>query len=277
MPDDGAPHPDLEHEQRYLSTLYTHLDELREYTQTRLKRVLLETGGTPQARSERESFTQMYTEDLAKYDAAEHGLCFGRVDVRDDVRETEHTDDPDTDGNRTEARYIGRIGILDEDNDYESLLLDWRAPLARPFYLATPAAPDGVVLRRHIRSRNRTVTALNDEYLDLDTAREHANVGSAGGVAGESALLDALNAARTADARHRRDDPVGAGRDHPLRAQERARGAGRTRHRQDRGRSAPSRLSALHLSQTTGEERRAHRRTQLDVPRLHRPGAAVAG
>jgi DNA helicase IV len=198
VPDDGAPHPDLEHEQRYLSTLYTHLDDLRAYTQTRLKRVLLETGGTPQARSERESFTQMYTEDLAKYDAAEHGLCFGRVDVREvDVRETEHNEAPETEGNDTEARYIGRIGILDEDNDYESLLLDWRAPLARPFYLATPATPDGVVLRRHIRSRNRTVTALNDEYLDLDTARKHANVGSAGGVAGESALLDALNAART--------------------------------------------------------------------------------
>ncbi|MGN5240399.1 MULTISPECIES: ATP-binding domain-containing protein [unclassified Rhodococcus (in: high G+C Gram-positive bacteria)] len=193
MPDDGAPHPDLEHEQRYLSMLYTQLDALREYTRTRLKRVLLETGGTPQARSERESFTQMYTEDLAKYDAAEHGLCFGRVDVR----EAAHSGDPDGDGGSIEARYIGRIGILDEDNDYESLLLDWRAPLARPFYLATPAAPEGVVLRRHIRSRNRTVTALNDEYLDLDTAREHASVGSAGGMAGESALLDALNAART--------------------------------------------------------------------------------
>ncbi|MFD6894793.1 HelD family protein [Rhodococcus sp. NPDC060086] len=203
MPDDGAPHPDLEHEQRYLSTLYTHLDELREYTQTRLKRVLLETGGTPQARSERESFTQMYTEDLAKYDAAEHGLCFGRVDVRESEHSSnpdtddKHADSRDTDDRSTEARYIGRIGILDEDNDYESLLLDWRAPLARPFYLATPATPEGVILRRHIRSRNRTVTALNDEYLDLDAAREHASVGSAGGVAGESALLDALNAART--------------------------------------------------------------------------------
>ncbi len=140
----------------------------------------------PQARSERESFTQLYTEDIAKYDAAEHGLCFGRIDVRDDE-----------DGDATEVRYVGRLGILDETNDYEPLLLDWRAPLARPFYLATPAAPEGVTRRRHIRSRRRAITALNDEYLDLDAAQAHDATVSAGGVAGESALLAALNAART--------------------------------------------------------------------------------
>ncbi|WP_068165904.1 HelD family protein [Rhodococcus phenolicus] len=181
--------------------LYGHLDSLREYAQTRLGRVLLETGGTPQARSERESFTQMYTEDIAKYDAAEHGLCFGRIDVRDTGTEGVHRGDVDTgnsDGlDATEVRYIGRLGILDEDNDFEPLLLDWRAPLARPFYLATPAAPEGVVRRRHIRSRGRTVTALNDEYLDLDVAQSHGTTTPAGGVAGESALLAALNAART--------------------------------------------------------------------------------
>lgn len=186
MPADGLSHPDHEREQVYLSMLYGHLDSMRAYAQTRLSRVLLDTGGTPQARSERESFTQLYTEDIAKYDAAEHGLCFGRIDVRDDE-----------DGDATEVRYVGRLGILDETNDYEPLLLDWRAPLARPFYLATPAAPEGVTRRRHIRSRRRAITALNDEYLDLDAAQAHDATVSAGGVAGESALLAALNAART--------------------------------------------------------------------------------
>ncbi len=125
MPDEAHIHPELDHEQGYVSMLYERLDGLRTYASDRLSRVLLEGGGTPQARSERESFTQMYTEDLARYDAAENGLCFGRIDV---------------DG---EPRYVGRVGILDEDGDYETLLLDWRAPLARPFYLATPAAPEG--------------------------------------------------------------------------------------------------------------------------------------
>lgn len=207
MPSDGPSrpghdsHPDHDSEQGYLSMLYGHLDSLREYAQTRLGRVLLETGGTPQARTERESFTQMYTDDLAKYDAAEHGLCFGRIDVHDADTEAAGPGAAgagNSDGiDDTEVRYIGRLGILDEDNDFEPLLLDWRAPLARPFYLATPAAPEGVVRRRHIRSRGRTVTALNDEFLDLDVAQSHGTAAPAGGVAGESALLAALNAART--------------------------------------------------------------------------------
>ncbi|WP_459545384.1 HelD family protein [Nocardia sp. X0981] len=175
---------DIDREQAYLSVLYDRLDGMRAYAEKRLRTVLLETGGTPQARTERESFTQLYTEDLAKYDAAEHGLCFGRIDLADG------DSDP-------EQRYIGRLGILDEDNDYEPLLLDWRAPLARPFYLATTAAPDGVVRRRHIRSRNRAVTAVNDEYLDLEAARRAGVTASDGGVGSESALLAALNAART--------------------------------------------------------------------------------
>ncbi|MCX5046484.1 AAA family ATPase [Aldersonia sp. NBC_00410] len=170
----------IDHEQQYVSTLYTRLDAMREYANTRLNRVLLESGGTPQARSERESFSQMYSEDLAKYDAAENGLCFGRIDLDDET-----------------PRYVGRIGILDEDNDFDTLLLDWRAPMARPFYLATTAAPDGVTRRRHIRTRSRRVTAVNDEYLDLDTARAEGAVTDSGGVGAESALLAALNAART--------------------------------------------------------------------------------
>ncbi|WP_460727918.1 HelD family protein [Nocardia heshunensis] len=186
----------MEREQQYLTKLYEQLDGMRAYAQRRLRTVLLETGGTPQARTERESFSQLYSEDLAKYDAAEHGLCFGRIDIADDG-----TGEPGSNGNGAagegELRYIGRIGILDESADYETLLLDWRAPMARPFYLATTAAPDGVTRRRHIRTRNRSVTSINDEYLDLDAARRDGVIGGDGGVGSESALLAALNAART--------------------------------------------------------------------------------
>nr|WP_296773418.1 ATP-binding domain-containing protein [Rhodococcus sp. (in: high G+C Gram-positive bacteria)] len=164
--------------------LYGQLDALRKYAQNRLSTVLLETGGTPQARSERESFSQLYVDDIAKYDAAENGLCFGRIDLQ-----VEAEDSP--------VRYVGRVGILDEANDYDTLLLDWRAPMARPFYLATPAAPENVLRRRHIRSRSRRVTSLADEYLDLAAAKVAGLESDASGVAGESALLSALDAART--------------------------------------------------------------------------------
>ena len=89
-----------------------------------------ETVGTPQALTERDAAAAMYTDRLAALRAAEHGLAFGRLDAADE-----------TDGSPGERRYIGRLGLLDEDHDYEPLLMDWRAPAAQPFYTATAASP----------------------------------------------------------------------------------------------------------------------------------------
>src|SRR6185312_16683044 len=111
----------------------------------------------------------------------ESGLCFGRLDLED----------------TTEVRYIGRIGIFDADGDHEPLLVDWRAPVARPFYLATAAAPDGVRRRRHIRTRGRAVVALDDEVLDLDAAGRESRRSAVHGLAGEATLLAAVSAGRT--------------------------------------------------------------------------------
>jgi DNA helicase IV len=181
---------ELGSEQKYVSLLYDRLDELRARTSDRLATVLRQTGGTLQARSERESAAAMYTERLAQLGAVEDGLCFGRLDHDDGA-----------------FRYIGRIGLTAEngvegpdaagpeggiDRD-EPLLLDWRAPAARPFYLATAAAPDGVRRRRHIRSRGRVVVGLDDEVLDLQDARQTRHEG----LVGEAALLAALTEGRT--------------------------------------------------------------------------------
>ena len=44
--------------------LYAHLDELRERTSGRLAQTLRQTGGTPQARTERDVMVGMYTQRL---------------------------------------------------------------------------------------------------------------------------------------------------------------------------------------------------------------------
>ncbi|WP_168176580.1 PhoH family protein [Williamsia sp. 1135] len=152
---------------------------MRRNTQSRLSSALRNTGGTPQARSERESYERLYTDDLTKFDSAEHNLYFGRLDLEDD-----------------EVRRIGRIGILDDDDQDSTLLLDWRAPMSRPFYLATPASPEGVSTRSHVRTRNRTITAVNEERLDVAELTDADSTGH-GDVVNESALITALNAART--------------------------------------------------------------------------------
>ena len=169
---------DLEQEQDYVSDLYQRLDAMREQTAHRLTQALRDAGGTPQARSERDITTAMYTQSLAELDGVENGLCFGRLDFHDGPRS-----------------YLGRIGIFDDKGDFEPLLIDWRAPAARPFYLATAASPHGVDRRRHIRTRQRTVTGLDDEVLDLAAAaadgQGHTELTS------ESALLAAVTAGRT--------------------------------------------------------------------------------
>ncbi|MDL5157873.1 HelD family protein [Actinomycetospora termitidis] len=192
------PDPDpVAAEQPYVSMLYGRLDVRRQETAELLARVLRdETTGTPQAVSERDAAAAMYSEQLATLSAVEEGLCFGRLDVEPEALTGDA--DPETPGFDQETVYIGRLGLLDEDHDYEPLLIDWRAPVARPYYTATAANPDGIRRRRHLRTRSRRVLAVDDEILDL---REAAAAASRGhqrqGLTGEATLLAALGAGRT--------------------------------------------------------------------------------
>jgi DNA helicase IV len=177
----ARPAPDdrdeLAAEQGYVTGLHRRLDEIRAGVVSRLDDALASTAHNPQAVGEREATVQLYTERLVALDAADSGLCFGRLDRRD-------VDVP---------RYVGRIGLQSEDGGEEPLLVDWRAPAAQPFYTATPLHDLGVRRRRHIRTRGRTVVSIADETLDLDDP----DVAQRSGLAGESVLLAALNATRT--------------------------------------------------------------------------------
>ncbi|WP_344413402.1 HelD family protein [Pseudonocardia ailaonensis] len=164
--------------------LYDRLDQRRRETAQRLTDVLHgETVGTPQALTERDAAAAMYTDRLAALRAAEHGLAFGRLDAL-----------PLPDGADGEVRYIGRLGLLDEEREYEPLLMDWRAPAAQPFYTATAASPEGMRRRRHLRTRGRSVVAVDDEVLDLSDA---AAADSGSGLTSEAALMAAVGEART--------------------------------------------------------------------------------
>jgi DNA helicase IV len=184
------------HEQAYITTLYDRLDELRQRAADRRATVMRQVGGTHAARTERDVLAVMYGQQLAQLDAAENGLCFGRLEFDDGAKS-----------------YIGRIGMHAENDDYDQLLMDWRADAARPFYLATAAAPGSVKVRRHIKTRGRTVTRLDDEVLDLASADPTRHEG----LTGEAALLAALTASRTG---RMRDivETIQAEQDHIIRA-----------------------------------------------------------
>ncbi|MGA4669684.1 HelD family protein [Propionibacteriaceae bacterium Y1923] len=143
-------------------------DEGRRRYQTDRGDFLREEDGT--ALFERDAFAYQSAKRLATLDAEHEGLVFGRLDMNP----------PDT-------RYIGRIGVRDED--YEPLVIDWRAPAAEPFYRATPTNPMGVVRRRVLRCRNDQVVGIEDDLLDDDSPSELV-------VIGEGALMASLARAR---------------------------------------------------------------------------------
>ncbi|HEY0118219.1 MAG TPA: AAA family ATPase [Cellulomonas sp.] len=168
---------ELAEEQKVLDELYARLDTLRDQTRRRLADVRRAgPSGSPQNRSERDAFATLYEDRLAQLEAVEERLAFGRLDL--DVGE---------------RRYVGRIGLTDEDQT--PLLTDWRAPAAQAFYRATAAHPDGVVRRRHLVTSRRAVTGFEDELLDLDHVNADGDMLEH--LSGEGALLASLAARRT--------------------------------------------------------------------------------
>ncbi len=121
---------------------------------------------------ERDAMVFQAAKRLATLDAAHEGLVFGRLDLNDDEEG---------------PRYIGRIGLRDENRD--SMLVDWRAPAAAVFYQATAAEPQGVVRRRVLRCVGPKVVAVEDDLLDAEADSDLA-------VVGEGALMAQLSRAR---------------------------------------------------------------------------------
>jgi DNA helicase IV len=62
-----------------------------------------------------------------------------------------------------ERFYIGRRHVTDEAGD--PLVVDWRAPISRPFYRASRGEPLGVRLRRRFGFQHGALTAYEDEAL----------------------------------------------------------------------------------------------------------------
>jgi DNA helicase IV len=163
-------------EQEYVTMLYALLDQARGRSELELTNVRARggAGGTHQARLERDVSAAEHEKRIAQLNLTERGLCFGRTD--DDTQST---------------LYIGRIGL--RDDDYDLKLIDWRAPAARPFYAATPRNPVGLVRRRHIYTRQRVVTGVDDEVFDLDKLSDKDK----STLSGEAALIAAVSSART--------------------------------------------------------------------------------
>ena len=98
-------------------------------------------GGTFQSRTERDIVVRTSLARLNQLDIGDQALCFGRIDRLPE------------DGGAWEAFHIGRVAVSGQD--HEPLVVDWRAPVAEPFYRATGLDPQGLARRRHLAVRGR--------------------------------------------------------------------------------------------------------------------------
>ena len=75
-------------------------------------------------------------------------------------------------GRPRDTWYIGRRHI--EDEAHEPVVVDWRAPIAAPFYRATGVDPLGLAHRRRFTLADGEIQAYLDEHLDDPDAAEAA-------------------------------------------------------------------------------------------------------
>jgi DNA helicase IV len=71
-----------------------------------------------------------------------------------------------------EPQYIGRLGLTDSVG--RRLVIDWRSPVAEPFFGATHANPMGLASRRRYRWTNGRISDYWDEVFTSDGFEGHA-------------------------------------------------------------------------------------------------------
>ena len=187
-------HPDLAAEQAYIDHAYACLErsrvdawKLRELSEAGL-------GGTFQARYERDVFDEALVNRLIQLDLGDAALVFGRID--------RHAEGPEA----IETFHIGRLAVADEQR--EPVVVDWRAPVAEPFYRATGREPMGLARRRHFVIEGRRLEGLEDELFGeghlgighdegLDEVARGVMQQPGTGLRGYSTLLSALERGRT--------------------------------------------------------------------------------
>ncbi|MCK0113040.1 UvrD-helicase domain-containing protein [Ornithinimicrobium sp. F0845] len=127
---------------------------------------------------ERDALVYSASRRTASLQNQHEGLVFGRLDL-DHAAEGAPQD--------REVRYIGRLGV--RDDDYEPLVIDWRAPAAAPFYRATPVDPQGVLRRRVLRCQGELVIGVEDDLMVAEAPEDLV-------VVGDGALIAALTRSR---------------------------------------------------------------------------------
>ena len=181
-------HPDLAAEQAHIDHAYACLERSKQDAWRIRSLNEADTGGTFQARYERNAFDEQLLNRLTTLELGDAALVFGRIDRL-------------AEGDLVESFHIGRLAVADEQR--EPVVVDWRAPVAEPFYRATGREPMGLSRRRHFAVEGQRLLGIEDElfgegHLGIGHDEGLAGVEQAGtGLRGYGTLLTTLARGRT--------------------------------------------------------------------------------
>ncbi|PCC47336.1 RNA polymerase recycling motor ATPase HelR [Brevibacterium aurantiacum] len=148
---------------REVATLEARLAELRR-----------SPGGDGEAALERDTVIHRLSSELNLLRRFDLDVCLGRMVFAESG----------------DTVYIGRMGLRDEDG--RALLIDWRTPMAKPFFAATLASPMGLSTRRRYRWANGLISDYWDEGFTSATDDDTASLDD------QSAFIASLGTSRSA-------------------------------------------------------------------------------
>ena len=190
------PHPDVEAERARLAFFGKCLDEMRRRTESYL--------GQEDILAANEADTEAVRHQLElRLKSLDDGglLCFGRIDEGDPEPQSPRSTrivrhhDPGVNAPDPQIYYIGRRHVDDPDGD--PVVVDWRAPVAIPFYRATAVDALGLARRRRFTFAGRELADIFEE--DFDDPESVLSETGAHGV--PDPLLAELGRARTGQMR----------------------------------------------------------------------------
>ena len=145
----------------------------------RLEAELRAPGGIGQKAMDRDTEVHRLSARLRTLRRFGLDLCLGRMVSADDGA-----------GASPEPVYVGRLGLTDPGG--RRLLVDWRSPVAEPFFGATHANPMGLASRRRYRWSGGRVSDYWDEVFTADALDGHAALDD------QSAFIASLGGDRSA-------------------------------------------------------------------------------
>jgi DNA helicase IV len=143
-------------DEQYFATIAASLEETIADLSDRLDAARRSPGGIGEKALNRDLEIHRLTARLHTLRRFGLDLCLGHMVAGDDPHPV----------------YVGRLGLTDSSG--RRLLVDWRSPVAEPFFGATHANPMGLVSRRRYRWTRGRITDYWDEVFAADEFDGHA-------------------------------------------------------------------------------------------------------